>query len=118
MFSLDWTDEATDQYDALKKAAEKALAARLKTGKKKKSSKQEGLFKQVHKTLEFLAANPKHPSLNSHRWESLQHEIVPGKKVKMWESYAQNDTPGAYRIFWCFGPGPQQIRIISITPHP
>jgi hypothetical protein len=36
----------------------------------------------------------------------------------MFEAYAQNDTPGAYRIMWCYGPGKGEITIVAITPHP
>ena len=27
-------------------------------------------------------------------------------------------VPGAYRLFWCYGPESGQITIIAITPHP
>jgi hypothetical protein len=44
---------------------------------------------------------------------------------KVFEAYAQNNTPGAYRIFWQYGPdeakGKKRIPIIivvAITPHP
>jgi hypothetical protein len=30
----------------------------------------------------------------------------------------QNRTPGAYRVFWCYGPDQKQITILAITPHP
>ena len=31
---------------------------------------------------------------------------------------AKNKTPGAYRVFWCYGPNTGEITIIAITPHP
>jgi hypothetical protein len=31
---------------------------------------------------------------------------------------AQNKTPGADRIFWCYGPEKGEMTIIAITPHP
>jgi len=37
---------------------------------------------------------------------------------KVFAAYAQNRTPGAYRIFWCYGPGKKDITILAITPHP
>jgi hypothetical protein len=44
---------------------------------------------------------------------------------KVFEAYAQNDTPGAYRIFWHYGPdevvGKKRtpvITVVAITPHP
>lgn len=106
-----WLPEARSQYDALKKAARSSL-----TSKDSKSSKQAGVFKQVHKALGFLASNPRHPSLNSHRYNSLTNPYDPDGKV--FEVYAQNDTPGTYRIFWCYGPNTGEISILTVTPHP
>ncbi len=37
---------------------------------------------------------------------------------KAFEAYAQQDTPGAYRIFWYYGPADGVASIISIVPHP
>ena len=83
---------------------------------KKKSSKAEGLFKQVHKTLQLLQNNPKHPGLRTHEYHSLDHPYDPLGKV--FEAYVQHGTPGAYRVFWCYGPGRSELTIIAITPHP
>ena len=47
---------------------------------------------------------------------SLEHPYDPGQPV--FEAYAQNRTPGAYRVFWCYGPAAGDITIIAITPHP
>ena len=124
MFFLQWTPTAAQQYEALRKAAEQARDNREaaeksgKSGKKKKSkpSKQEGLFSQVRKALNFLQANPRHPGLNTHEYDSLPHPWDSRQKV--FEAYAQNKTPGAYRIFWAYGPDDKQITIVAITPHP
>lgn len=77
--------------------------------------------KQILKALGYLETNPKHPSLHTHEYSSLQG--VNGEKV--FEAYAQNNTPGAYRIFWHNGPdegkGEKRIIVITIaaiTPHP
>ena len=75
-----------------------------------------GLVKQVKKSLGFLQVNPKHPSLNTHPYDSIQNPL--DSKAKVFEAYAQNKTPSAYRIFWLYGPGKGQITIIAITPHP
>lgn len=115
MYKLIWRDEATENYNSLKTAAESRQAARKKKGKKK-SSKDEGLFKQVHKNLKLLAENPRHPGLHTHEFSSLPHPW--GQNEKVFVAYAQNETPGAYRIFWCYGPERQQITLIAITPHP
>ena len=115
MFTLVWTPEATANCDELKAKAERSLASRRKRGRAK-SSRDEGLFKQVHETVTILASNPKHPSLETHAYHSLPHPC--GKTQKVFEAYVQNQTPGAYRVFWCYGPGKQQITLIAITPHP
>jgi len=112
---LKWVEAARATYDELKAEAEAILKARTAKGKKK-SSKSEGLFKQVHKTLSLLQSNPKHPGLQTHEYASIENPY--DKKQKVFEAYAQNKTPGAYRIFWCYGPGKKEITIIAITPHP
>lgn len=80
-----------------------------------------GLLGQINKALGFLELDPRHPSLRTHKYTSLQGER--GKEV--FEAYAQNNTPGAYRIFWHYGPDEvvkrkrtAVITIIAITPHP
>jgi hypothetical protein len=113
--NLRWTDEALANYRQLESEALKAKETRKRTGKTK-SSKQEGLFNQVNKALGYLAADTKHKCLNCHEYDSLRHPWDSSKKV--WEAYAQNDTPGAYRIFWCYGPERDDLTIIAITPHP
>jgi hypothetical protein len=115
MFTLVWTPEATSAYDELKARALASLASRRKK-EKAKSSKDEGLFKQVHKTVTLLAANPKHPGLQTHEYRSLPHPYDLAQKV--FEAYAQNQTSNAYRVFWCYGPGKRQITIVAVTPHP
>jgi hypothetical protein len=80
------------------------------------SPADKGLVKQIKKSLGYLATNPKHPSLKTHAYDSISHPHDPGQKV--FEAYAQNNTPSAYRLFWCYGPDKKQITIIAITPHP
>ena len=77
--------------------------------------------KQVKKTLGYLETNSRHPGLNTHEFMSLQG----AKGERVFEAYAQNKTPGAYRIFWHYGPdeviGKSRVSIITIvaiTPHP
>lgn len=72
--------------------------------------------RQIKKTLCYLQTNPRHPSLHTHPYHSLENPYDADKKV--FEAYAQNNTPGAYRVFWCYGPKIKQITIIAITPHP
>ena len=80
------------------------------------SSRHSGLVKQVKKTLGFLQTNPRHPSLQTHAFRSLENPYDPREKV--FEAYVQQNTPAAYRLFWCYGPQKDQITLIAITPHP
>lgn len=114
-FVLLWSSEADAIYQSLLRAAAESLEARRKKGKSK-SSKAEGLFKQVDKCIRFLSENPRHPGLQTHHFTSIAHPHDP--KGKVFEAYVQNRTPGAYRVFWCYGPGKDEITIIAITPHP
>jgi hypothetical protein len=82
---------------------------------------QAAVFGQVRKALGYLEIDPHHPSLQTHEFTSVAG--VNGEKV--FEAYAQNNTPGAYRIFWHYGPdeikGKKRasvITVIAITRHP
>jgi hypothetical protein len=114
-YVLKWTSAAEQEYKRLKKDAESAKKSREASGKTK-SSRQEGLFKQVAKTVQLLGENPRHPSLNTHEYSSMPHPYESGQKV--FEAYAQNNTPGAYRIFWSYGPARGELTLLAITPHP
>jgi hypothetical protein len=81
-----------------------------------RTPRHEGLVKQIKKSLAYLQHNPRHPSLHTHPYSSIEHPLNP--KEPVFEAYAQNRTPSAYRIFWCYGPQRHQITIIAITPHP
>lgn len=73
--------------------------------------------RKVAACLRRLAANPRHPGLRSHKFHGRQGQS--GEPI--WESYVENDTPGAWRVFWHYGPDQTTIRIITIvavTPHP
>ena len=121
-FRLRWTSQATETFQELHKAAERAASTRAQANKqsggkrKTKSSKQEGLFKQIAKAVRTLAENPRHSSLHTHEYDSLEHPFDP--KGKVFEAYAQSKTPGAYRIFWCYGRDKDAMTIFAITPHP
>lgn len=115
MFTIRWVEPAQAAYNHLKREAQASRTARKDKGRSE-SSKAEGLFKKVHKTIALLGQNPRHPGLQSHEFKSLDHPYDP--KEKVFEAYAQHRTPGAYRLFWCYGPGPREITIIAVTPHP
>lgn len=71
-------------------------------------------FKAVNKALGYLENNPRHPSLNTHKYS----DFVGENGEDIFEAYAENNTPQAYRIFWHYGADKKQITVISITPHP
>ena len=99
MFQLVFTASARKEFDELETAP-----------------RHEGLVKQIKKSLGYLQHNPKHPSLQTHPYSSIENPLT--SKEKVFEAYAQNRTPAAYRIFWCYGPEKKQITIIAITSHP
>lgn len=70
--------------------------------------------KAVQKTLGLMETNLRHPSLNTHKYSSLEGP----NKEDVFESYAQNKTPSEYRVFWYYGPDQGFITILAITPHP
>ncbi len=96
-FTLTFTETAEDSLRKLKKD--------------KARRKQ---FKAVRKALKYLAINPKHPSLQTHLFYS---KLGPNRK-KIFEAYAEQDTPGAYRIFFYYGSGRKEITIFAIVKHP
>ena len=71
-------------------------------------------FKSVAKCLYFMQTNLKHPSLNTHKYDAL--EGPNGQEI--FESYAENKTSGAYRVFWHYGPAKKEITILKICKHP
>lgn len=78
------------------------------------SPQLEKRWKAVRKALGYLETNPRHPGLNTHKYSSLKG--LNGEEI--FEAYAENRTPAAYRIFWHYGTGKDVITILAITPHP
>jgi hypothetical protein len=74
-------------------------------------------LKKVRRALARLEQNPRHPGLASHQYESIPVD----RNVKLWDSYVENHTPSAWRIFWRYGPDEPDlpvITILAIGPHP
>lgn len=84
MFNDVWSPEAKATYDLLKSKAEASLQTRKRKGKAK-SSLDEGLFKQVHKTIGLLKDNPRHPGLHTHEYDSIQNPYDEKQKVVLRE---------------------------------
>ena len=96
-FTLNYSDLAKENLIELKKEAH--LSKR---------------YKAVTKALINLADNPKHPSLQTHQYHSV---FGPGGE-KVFEAYAENNTPGAYRILFYYGHVRSEIDILMIVLHP
>lgn len=96
-FELLFTEEASAQLDTLKT-----------------NPSQSAVLKAVRKTLGLMETNLHHPSLNTHKFRSLKGP--EGEDI--FEAYAQQNTPAAYRILWCYGPEKGQITVVAISPHP
>lgn len=71
-------------------------------------------LRKVRSTLGTIQRDPRHPGLNSHAYSSLSG--ANGEKV--WDSYVENRTPGAWRVFWHYGPSQGVITILTIYEHP
>lgn len=88
------------------------LQQKYRSGTASKSEKK--LYQKWGNALKKLAENPFYPSLQT-------HDIPPLSKrygVKVWQSYLENQTSGAMRMFWVYGPNQQEITIIGLEPHP
>ena len=80
------------------------------------------VLKQVRKTLGYLETNLEANSLQTHPHYALTKRYG----VKIFESYVQQKTPGAYRTFWHYGPDQINekgvripiITVLDIGPHP
>ena len=75
---------------------------------------RQNVLKAVRKCLGFLETNLRHPSLETDELRSLKGPN--GEKV--FGAYAQQKTPGAYRVFWYYGPEKGMITVVAIVPHP
>ncbi len=70
--------------------------------------------KAVRSALGKLEPKPRHPRLNTHKYNGY----AGSNGEPAFEAYAENNTPGAYRIFWHYGPEKNMITVLAITPHP
>ncbi len=71
-------------------------------------------FKKLVKTLAHLQENPRHPGLASHEIDELSRKY----KITIFQSYLENDTPAAGRLFWAYGPDQGDITVLAVEPHP
>lgn len=78
------------------------------------SKNELSLYKKWGKALKLLSQDPTYPSLQSHEIEPLTKRYG----VKVWQSYLENNTSRAMRMYWVYGPNRQDITIIGLEPHP
>ena len=100
MYTIRRSREVAEVLDALGRKVREGTA----------NADERRLYGKLKRTLERLAANPKHRGLASHK--------IQGFKYDIWESYVENHTPGARRIFWYYGPGKDEITLLSLEKHP
>jgi hypothetical protein len=96
-FRLLFTEEAARAYASLKSDPQQAVR-----------------FRKVGRTFGYLQTNPRHPSLNTHKYTS---KAGPNGE-EVFEAYVENNTPGAFRVFFWYGPERGEITVLAITEHP
>lgn len=96
-FRLIFTPDAQAAWDALEQA-------------------NPGKWRKVNKALQHLSANPRHPGLGAHKWDTLRGKAPDGGDI--WTAYVENNTPAAWRIFYFYDSRePGLIFVTSIEPH-
>jgi hypothetical protein len=75
---------------------------------------EEKFFKKLVKALGFLGQNPRHAGLASHEIDDLTRK----HGIKIFQSYLENNTPAAGRLFWAYGPDHGDITVLALEPHP
>ncbi len=78
------------------------------------SKKELTLYNKWGKALRLLSQDPSYPSLHTHDIEPLTKRYG----IKVWQSYLENNTSRAIRMYWVYGPDRQDITIIGLEPHP
>ncbi len=118
-----WWDGAHSQnMQKMNRELRFSLTADEKLDNLENTPSLKGVLKQVRKMLGYLETNLEAKSLRTHPHDSLSRRY----RVKVFQSYVQHKTPGAYRAFWHFGPDEINeegvpvpiITVLDITPHP
>ena len=78
------------------------------------SKKELALYNKWGKAMRLLSQDPSYPSLHTHDIEPLTKRYG----LKVWQSYLENNTSRAMRMYWVYGPDRQDITIIGLEPHP
>jgi hypothetical protein len=72
------------------------------------------VLQEAGQSLGYLAENPRHNSLASHEIDDLTRKYG----FRIFQSYLENNTPSAGRMFWAYGPDKRDITVLAIEPHP
>lgn len=88
------------------------LSSKIKNNAANKEDEKQ--YKKIGKAFKLLSENPRYPVLQTHEIDSLTKRYG----LKVWESYLENNTPRAGRIFGVYGPEKNDITVIGLEPHP
>lgn len=78
------------------------------------SKNEETLYKKWGKAMKLLSQDPRYPGLRTHEIEPLSKRYG----MKVWQSYLENKTSSAMRMYWVYGPNQSDITVIGLEPHP
>ena len=72
-------------------------------------------YQKILKTVRLLRDyGPSYPSLQTHKYQSL----TGPRSEPVWEVYVENRVPGAWRLWWVYGPDEDTITLVMVGPHP
>ena len=77
------------------------------------TKEEDKLYNLMGKAMRRISLNPRHPDLQTHEIKPLSDRYG----MKVWQSYLENNTPKAGRIYWIYGPAQGDITIIGLEPH-
>jgi hypothetical protein len=85
-----------------------------RAGRDQLDKQEQKFYRKLVKALGYLRQNPRHNSLASHEIDPLSRKCG----FRVFQSYLENKTPAAGRMFWAYGPDKGDITILAIEPHP
>lgn len=85
-----------------------------RNAKAKLGKDEQKRYQKIGKTMLLLSGNPRHPGLQTHEIEPLSKKYG----FRVYQSYLENNTPLAGRLFWAYGPEQKEITVLGVEPHP
>lgn len=95
-------------------AFELSLARKVQEALDELAAHDQRKYRRVLRCLGLLEQDPTYPSLSSHPYQNVKGPH--GETI--WESYVENNTPSAWRVWWYYGPGQREITVFDLGPHP